>query len=199
MQRAFRAPVYDQYGCGEVFWLAAQCAASEHLHIFSDTRCIEFLDDNGRAVGVGDYGQIAITDLENYVFPLIRYVNGDSGSAIAGQCACGVNLPLMAAVKGRTTDRLRLPDGGIIAGDYLTTIFDTDPTCVRAFQIFQKHDFSIDVRVVLNPAEFGADERISRAVAGLRAKVHGLVHVRAVHVTNIDSDRGKTRWVVSER
>ena len=199
MLSAFHAPIYDQYGCGEISQLAAQCAKSDHLHVFSDAVCIEFLNSNRRAVGMGEQGQIALTDLENFVFPLIRYINGDEGSAIAGQCTCGVNLPLMAAVKGRTTDHLYLPDGGIMAGDYLTTIFDNDPNCVKAFQVFQKKDFSIDVRVVLNPVEHNVDERVSRVVAKMREKTHGLVEIRVVHVTNIDSDRGKTRYVISER
>jgi len=199
MLSAFRAPIYDQYGCGEIGQLAAQCAKSDHLHVFSDAVCIEFVDNDGHSVGTGDQGQIALTDLENFVFPLIRYINGDEGSAIAGQCTCGVNLPLMAAVKGRTTDHLYLPDGGIMAGDYLTTIFDNDPNCVKAFQVFQKKDLSIDVRVVLNPVEHNVDERVSRVVAKLREKTHGIVEIRAVHVTNIDSDRGKTRYVISER
>jgi len=199
MQAAFHAPVYDQYGCGEIGQLAAQCAKSDHLHIFSDTACIEFIDNNGRAVEIGKQGQIALTDLENFVFPLIRYINGDEGSAVAGQCTCGVNLPLMAAVKGRSTDHLRLPDGGIVVGDFVTTIFDNDPHCVKAFQVFQKKDFNIDVRVVLNPLERDANERVSRVVEKLREKTLGLVEVRAVHVTNIESDRGKTRYVISER
>jgi phenylacetate-CoA ligase len=199
MRAAFQAPVYDQYGCGEIYQLAAQCAQSEHLHIFSDERCIEFLDDDGRSVGAGEQGQIALTDLENYVFPLIRYINGDGGAAIAGRCTCGVNLPLMSAVKGRTTDHLRMPDGGLIIGDVVTTIFDDDPNCVKAFQVYQKKDFSVDVRVVVNPAEPDANERISRVVEKLSAKAQGLVEVRLVNVAQIDSDRGKTRFVISER
>jgi phenylacetate-CoA ligase len=199
MQAAFRAPVYDQYGCGEIYQLAAQCAESEHLHVFYDERCIEFLDHSGRSVGLGEQGQIALTDLENYVFPLIRYINGDGGAPIAGRCTCGVSLPLMSAVKGRTTDHLRMPDGGVIIGDVVTTIFDDDPHCVKAFQVYQKKDFSVDVRVVVNPTEPDANERISRVVEKLSAKAHGLVKVRSVNMAQIDSDRGKTRFVISER
>ena len=198
MQSAFCAPVYDQYGCGEVYWLGAQCMASDDLHVFSDARYIEFLDDNGDAAKIGQYGQIAVTDLENYVFPLIRYVNGDCGSAVPGLCACGVKLPLMTAVKGRVTDSLHLPDGGIIAGDYLTTLFDDDPACVKAFQVFQRNDFSIDLRVILNLAEQCSEERVSHVMTKLRGKTNGLIPIRAVYVTNIDADRGKTRYVVSE-
>jgi phenylacetate-CoA ligase len=198
MQSAFCAPVYDQYGCGEVFWLGAQCMASDDLHVFSDARHIEFLDDNGDAATIGQYGCVAVTDLENYVFPLIRYVNGDCGAAVPGLCACGVKLPLMAAVKGRVTDSLHLPNGGIISGDYLTTMFDDDPTCVKAFQVFQRSDFSVDLRVILNEAEQGSDERVSRVMKKLRGRTNNLIPIRTVYVTNIDIDRGKTRYVVSQ-
>lgn len=199
MQAAFHAPVYDQYGCGEIYQIAAQCAHSENLHIFYDSVCVEFLDGNGRSVQTGERGLIALTDLDNYVFPLIRYLNGDEGSAVAGQCACGVNLPLMGPIKGRDTDHLHLPQGGIIVGDFVTTIFDNDPDCIKAFQVYQKKDLGIDVRVVLNPAVPDARERVERVVAKMREKSLGLVEVRPVYMDEIVSDRGKTRYIVREK
>ena len=65
----------------------------------------------------GHLGQIAVTALENRLFTLIRYLNGDIGRAIKGTCECGVNLPLMDKVRGRTTDTLRFPNGKCISGD----------------------------------------------------------------------------------
>ena len=103
-----------------------------------------------RPCSLGQRGDITVTDLENYVFPLIRYRIGDRGCALSYQCSCGVNLPLMDSVKGRTTDNLPLPDGSVLSGEYLTTIFDDFPDAVHAFSVHQKKDFSIVVSYVPN-------------------------------------------------
>src|ERR1039457_6705143 len=46
IERAFHAPVYDQYGCGEVFWLGAECDRRAGLHVFADSRHLEIIDES---------------------------------------------------------------------------------------------------------------------------------------------------------
>lgn len=198
IERVFRAPVYDQYGCGEVFWLAAQCKERGGLHIFSDARHVEVVDDEGIPCAPGEYGRIVITDLENYVFPIIRYVNGDRGRLLPEPCPCGINLPLMDSVKGRITDVVRLPDGTILSGDYLTTIFDDFPEAVESFQVFQADDYTVFLRVVPNKAYEGWQNVIESVGETLRSKTDGRAQVRIKYLEQIPDDRGKTRFVISE-
>jgi phenylacetate-CoA ligase len=99
IENAFHAPVYDQYAFSEIYWVAAQCSERKGLHVFSDSRHVEFINESGKPVLSDELGRIVITDLENYAFPLIRYENGDLGRPLALKCACGINLPLMDAVR----------------------------------------------------------------------------------------------------
>lgn len=198
IERVFRAPVYDQYGCCEVYWLAAECKQRDGMHMFADARHIEFLDDCDNPCEVGENGRIVITDLENYVFPLIRYENGDVGHQLNTPCACGVNLPLMGAVKGRMTDNFRMPDGTVISGEYLTTIFDDHPEAVRAFQIVQKGDHQIVIRVVPHGDETESKNALKHVQACVVNKTCNQVPVRVEFVKEIPSDRGKTRYVISD-
>jgi phenylacetate-CoA ligase len=198
IESAFGAPVYDQYGSCEVYWLAAQCPAKGPLHMFHDVRRIEFLDKDNRPCREGELGNIAVTDLENRLFPLIRYLNGDMSRRMSGLCSCGLTLPLMDKVRGRTTDIVKLPDGGCISGDYLTTLFDDYPDAVRRFQVHQKADYSIEILVVPEPAY----ERIDRCLADvsrlLRDRVRNEVPVTVVRTEEIASVGGKLRFVRSE-
>ena len=197
IEKAFGAPVYDQYGCCEMYWLAAECSARKGLHMFYDIRRFEFLGDNGRNVPHGEYGDIVITDLENYYFPLIRYVNGDRGRRLAGTCSCGCNLPLMDKVKGRISESFTLPSGTRLNGEYLTTIFDSCPDAVRQFQVHQLADRSIEILVV--PSGGPRQEQVfAEVVEDLRRKCAHEVPVELREVAEIPLRKGKLKYVISD-
>lgn len=197
IESVFQCPVYDQYGCGEVSWLAAQCGRRGGLHMFHDARLIEFVDEAGRTCPAGRLGRVLLTNLENHLFPIIRYENGDMGRELSGVCPCGCSLPLMNSVQGRATDLVRLPGGTCISGDYLTTLFDDYPGAVAAFQVHQQADYSI--RVVFVPNS-GGDElagALEKVRGELLRKTMSQVPVSFESVREIPHDRGKLRFVVS--
>lgn len=198
IHEAFGAPVFDHYGCCEVYWLSAECPAKEGLHMFHDVVRIEFLDGGGKPVPTGELGNIAITDLQNRFFPLIRYLNGDQGRKLSTPCSCGMTLPLMDKVKGRVSDVIRLPDGTIIAGEYLTTIFDGEPEAVHRFQVVQRKDYSIDVLVVPNTAYSRHQQVLETARDKLARKTGFAVPVRVAVVVSLPSQAGKLRFIRSE-
>jgi len=198
IERAFGAPVFDHYGCCEVYWLSAQCPVKEGLHIFQDVVRLEFLDDNGHPVPAGQSGRVAITDLQNRLFPLIRYVNGDRGRGLSRPCSCGRTLPLMDKVVGRVSDAMRLPDATTVAGEYLTTIFDDAPDAVHRFQVVQRSDYSIDILVVPNPSYPHCQQVLDTVRSRLVQKTRNAVPVRIAAVDSLPSATGKLHFVRSE-
>lgn len=198
IEEAFQAPVYDQYGSCEVFWLAAECRRRQGLHIFADARHLEFVDGDGRCRAPDVYGRTLVTDLENRAFPLIRYENGDTGRLLSRSCDCGVNLPLMDSVVGRMSDNVKLRGGAAVSGVYLTTIFDGCPDAVSAFQVRQHADYAIDILVVPNIGHPGLEDDLRSVQAKLAEKVCGQAPVRIVRVSEIAASRGKTKYVISD-
>lgn len=196
--KAFNAPVYDQYGSTEMYWLAAECPAKQGLHMFADTRRFEFLGDDDNPVKDGELGRIAVTDLENRAFPIIRYLNGDLGRTLKGECSCGVKLPLMDKVRGRTSDIIRLPGGKSISGDYMTTIFDNFPEAVRQFQIHQLADYSIEIKIVPNIGFGNLDAILKKVEETLSKDVERTVPVKIIRVENIPQSGGKLYFVKSD-
>ena len=197
IQKAYGAPAYDQYGCSEVYWLAAECARQDGLHAFSDARHIEAVRADGASCPTGQVGDVIVTDLENRVFPLIRYRVGDRASILGRTCPCGISLPLISPVRGRISDNFVLPDGTVIAGESLTTIFDNVPTALKSFQVVQKLDQSIEIRVVVRG---GGQQAVERVVADLRHNVvRHQVPVVLKLVNSIEHDRGKIRYVLREK
>ncbi len=196
----FKCPIIDQYGSCEVMWIASNCQQTNNLHLYADCRHIDILDDDDQILPDGIIGNIAITDLENNAFPLIKYKNGDQSSYIGKPCSCGLNLPLITPIKGRNTECIYLPDKTVIAGDYLTTIFDDYTDYVEKFQIIQHKDFSIDLNVVAK-AEMTFSlcrDKISMVADELQKKTGGQVPIRTNITDKISNDKGKIRYIISE-
>lgn len=198
IEAGFHAPVYDQYGSCEVYWLAAECRRQRGLHLFADARHLECVDPGGRLCPPDVEGRLLVTDLENRAFPLIRYENGDLGRLLSRRCDCGVNLPLMEPVKGRVSERIKFQDGSVIGGVYLTVLFDGCPDAVRAVQVRQNADYSIDLLVVPNMSHPRLEEDLRHVEAVLTGKVKAKAPVRIVRVSDIPDSRGKTKYIISD-
>ncbi len=193
----FGAPVYDHYQCIETPMIAGECGERDGLHVFADARLVEILDAEGRPVAPGETGNVVVTDFRNRVFPLIRYRLGDEARWKPGPCPCGITFPLLAPVRGRVTDVLRLPSGLVVSGDGILEIFDPWPDAVRQFQIWQAEDHSLTLLCVRGD-DPEADAIMRRGADALRAAVRGEVPVRLEVVDAIRHDRGKQRIVVSD-
>lgn len=196
LESFFEAPVYDEYRGSEFGWNAGECRERNGLHLFADVRLVEVVDEHGRRLPPGEVGDLVITDLTNRVFPLIRYKVGDRGALLGEPCPCGVTLPLMGQPEGRSTDVLRLPSGRSI-GHRLMGMFSSHPDSVRLFQIHQRADHSIVVRVVPGSGS-DATVHIETAVEALRRRIDDEVPVTVEHVDQLPFTGGKVKYVISD-
>lgn len=197
LKQVLQAPICDQYGSCEIRWIAQSCPQDCGLHVNNEHVHLEFVDETDHPVAAGLYGRTLLTNLEDDVFPLIRYENGDRGRYLPGYCPCGRTLPLIDSVKGRESESFSLPSGKTINGEFLTTIFDDAPELVRSFRVIQHKDLSITVMAV--PASAEAKKSIEHVVAMFAAKIGGEIRVVCEFVDTIAADRGKLRFVVRER
>jgi phenylacetate-CoA ligase len=193
IEKTFAARVFDFYGSREVNNLAAECSAHEGLHLFSSGRIVEIVDDDGNPVPDGKLGQIAVTDLTNYSFPFIRYINGDMAVKRAGPCSCGRGYPLLEKIYGRTSDMIII-DGRYIHGEYFTHLFYNRPE-VKQFQIVQEDARNLKISVVPRDGNIAIDD----IVATIRNKVgHGItIEVQFVDQIAVTSS-GKYRFTISK-
>lgn len=152
IEAQFACRVYDYYG-GEGMDVAMQCGEGQTYHINAESVIMEVVDDAGHPVPVGQEGQVALTNLNAWAMPFIRYAVGDVAALAEGRCACGRGLPLMGHVTGRASDQLVLPGGRGLVMWYFTDVFRRFPG-VESFQMRQIAADYIEVRVVPGP-QFG--------------------------------------------
>lgn len=196
LEEVFRAPVYTQYGSCEFYWIAAECAVKRGLHVGNDIRHVEVVR-GASVVEDGEFGDIIVTDLVNKAFPLIRYRIGDEGRMLPERCSCGLPFPLLDYVRGRITESILTKSGARIPGEYWTTICDDLSASVKAFQVHQFRDRTVQILYQMHD---GADAGpvIESLSARMKAQFGGDLDVRLVEgVVNVN-ENGKTRFVVSE-
>jgi phenylacetate-coenzyme A ligase PaaK-like adenylate-forming protein len=109
---AFGCPVVDDYGASECLNIAYDCGRGV-LHVNSDWVILEPVDREGHPVPDGTASwTVLLTNLANFVQPVIRYDLGDSVTFLPEPCPCGSPLPAIR-VDGRSDDTicLRRTDG----------------------------------------------------------------------------------------
>lgn len=196
LEQVFGCPVYTQYGSCEFYWVAAECARKSGMHIASDIRHIDVVDGN-EAVPNGTFGDLLVTDLIDYTFPLIRYRIGDRGRILENSCSCSLPFPLMDYVKGRISDSIQMPSGRIIPGEFWTTIFDDFTSEIKSFQVHQLKNYHINI--YYEPTEdMSCDNAVKVVNVRLRKMIENEVELDFIQCSVNTNDNGKTRFVVSD-
>lgn len=200
IEQAFSCRVMDQYGCCEVNHLAQECPICNGLHINSDIVHLDIIDSVERTIIYDDRkGDIVVTDLQNMVFPIIRYELGDqSNFIIEHDKKCSLPFPLMNFVSGRTSDTITLPSQRVIAGEYLTTIFDGYVGVISSFQVVQKKDLSLTVKMVSQCDESKTKVVMDEIKATLQEKVNNEVAVNIEILDAIPLINSKRRYIIKE-
>ena len=191
----FSVPVANGYGSREAGFIAHDCPHGR-MHVTDENVIVEVLGDDGRSMDAGDCGEVAVTHLDAYAMPLIRYRTGDVGRRITGACGCGRGLSCMDIIGGRRTDHLVATDGTLMHGLSLIYVL-REIDGVARFQIRQDALGAVEIRVV--PTETLDDGDRRRIERGARDLLGPDVDVGLRLVERIDTTAsGKFRCVISD-
>lgn len=192
IERAFGAPVVDQYGCTEMVIFVAQCSQGGY-HVHPEHGYLEILDEHDRLVPPGTAGSAVCTGFLNRAMPLLRYRLGDRLVAGDGRCPCGSAFPLLDSIEGRLDDVLVTVDGRPLTR--LDPIFKT-LRGIAETQIIQEERDLLVLRLVADAGFTDRDE--ADLVHELRKRAGAAMRVRIDRVAEIPKDRnGKFRTVIS--
>lgn len=163
IEEAF-GPAFETYGCREMMLMASECEHHGGMHASMETMIVEVIvrepDGTTRPARPGEAGEVVVTDLHNLACPMIRYVNGDLAVAHAPEvCACGRALTRIGPIEGRTTETLRDGRGNAVSGLVFNVLFGVMEQVVKKFQVVQKLDGSVTMKVVPQIGEQLPDEK----------------------------------------
>lgn len=82
--------LFPHYGSREMaLGGAITCPAHEGMHLRENHVIAEIVDDDGRVLPPGEYGELVITTIGMEAMPLIRYRTGDYTRILPDICPCG--------------------------------------------------------------------------------------------------------------
>jgi phenylacetate-CoA ligase len=140
IQSAFGCPVSAEYALPEVGLVANECPEGS-LHIFAEGMYLEILNANSEGTG-----EIVISGLDSFAFPMIRYRTGEFGSCEPEPCPCGRALPRLK-VEGVMTDFLVTPRGRTLNSHSVIALLNTVPG-IREFKVIQEAWDRVEVQIV---------------------------------------------------
>lgn len=183
---ALNIKLSDVYSSQEVGVIAIQCPSSNLYHLQSESLLVEVLDDDNRACREGQIGRVVITDLYNFLMPLIRYEILDYAE-VGGACPCGRGLPTVSEILGRRRNMLSLPDG---SKRWPTVGFlrFKEIAPISQYQVIQHSLQDIEVKLVVSP-KLTAEQEQSLA----KIVQTGLGHPFSIRFSYYDSEFEQTR------
>ena len=178
-QQTWGTSVTDSYSAQEFGQIALQCPDHPHYHVQSEMAMVEVLGPGDAPCGPGETGRMVVTDLHNFVTPLIRYEVGDYAE-VGGPCSCGRGLPVLNRILGRVRNMATLPSGEQIwpryHGSRLTKIAP-----VRQVQVIQRSVDEIQVNlVVARPLTAAEEDKLRETIN------EGLGHPFALSFVYVD-------------
>ena len=107
IESAFGCRVMNEYGASECLAIAHECHAG-WMHVNSEWVILEGVDAQGNPTEPGELSHtVLLTNLANWIQPIIRYDLGDRMMTLPVPCACGNPMPAMR-VEGRKDAMLAL-------------------------------------------------------------------------------------------
>lgn len=162
IQQVFQAPVFDGYGASDGGINAYECYMHEGLHISEEHCVVEIVDNNGRILPDGEVGHVITTDLNNYVFPFLRYKVGDLAYIKKELCSCGRKHRLLGEVIGREGRAIYNKQGRPFSSIVIDNMFfkDLDFHTEECQRLYEKMDrFQIrqdkqgDLHIFIKPVD----------------------------------------------
>jgi len=196
LNRTFRCPVVDRYGCREAGLIACQCRPDGRYHVNTCRIYLEILDEHDQPAEEGKGGRVIVTDLGNLAMPLIRYELGDRAAwAIGRKCPCGSAAECLDHLEGRTTDFVWSAAGYPIHRAWFNSLLLSIPG-LRQYHLVQESTGSVMIEIV-ESSPVPAD-RLREACSWIRQAISGEVSVRVARRERLQqTPSGKYRYVES--
>jgi len=189
----FGCPVGDEYGSVEVGLVAHSLPCGE-MHTMDDRLIVEVVKRNPD----DEYGQVVVTDLDNWSFPIIRYKLDDLAKSVRGgnDCVHRLGLGVLEGLLGRDQDLVKLKSGRIIYCHYFHNLIK-HVEGVKQYQVIQRKRDLFEFKIVPQKKGFRPESE-----QYLKKTINDHLEGSQVDINLVDripkDPSGKLRFVLSD-
>ena len=199
---------YDIYGTSEMSGpLFTECHLQNGIHIWADMFLIEVIDPKTmEQVDDGERGELVVTSLNKWAFPLIRYRIGDITILNNEPCECGRTHPRIMRILGRTDDMI-IVRGINVFPSQVESVLMKIPEIGNNYQIIVDRKGPLDVMTVkVEVTESAFSDKIADLMSlsnevsrQLKSVLNITAKVELVEPGAIPRSEGKARRVIDKR
>jgi amino acid adenylation domain-containing protein len=195
VQSAWQVPIWEMYSASESIYLAIRKWGDEDMTVVNDLNILEVLDQNHRLVPPGKSGRVVITNLYNYVLPVLRYELGDY--AIRGKGALGPPITAIRGIQGRVNDALPVMlDSGELDSIHPLVLSEFHAAGLQNVQFTSRRPDHVEILYVARENIDESAKREFRRILELKKATRTTFDVRRVEQIDIDARTGKLPLVV---
>lgn len=192
----FHCRLYMDYGASECMRMGFECSQLTGYHMDLYNYYFEYLDDSGRVCKPGENANIVVTNLNNRVFPLVRYRIGDQCTVSEKTCSCGNNYPLVSQITGRESDVIRISSNEEISLLTFRSFFGTLDDDIVQYQIIVDQKAK-EIRIKMIPTKNCRPEVFTGIKEKLLDVTHHSMNIEIEFVDEIPFDtNGKTKPLI---
>ncbi|MBF0278459.1 MAG: phenylacetate--CoA ligase [SAR324 cluster bacterium] len=167
IEEGWSAKCFDHAGASEIGAYSFECEAQPNgIHIIEDEYIVEVMNpETGQMLAPGEKGEMVITNLGRWGFPVIRYRTGDVVMSNEERCECGRTfLRLEGGITGRADDMVTVRGVNIFPSAIEN--FVRSFQAVDEFRVVVKKQGSMDeLHIEIEVIEGVESESISNALA----------------------------------
>jgi phenylacetate-CoA ligase len=157
IEEVFKCKIRDQYASSEGAPFVWECNCS-NLHYDTSSGIIEKNNNSN---------EVLVTSFTTYGTPLIRYEIGDNMEFEDENidCKCGLKMPIVKSIQGRSTDFLYSTSGAKITAVNIANGFKYMPNSIIKAQLIQESMSSLLVKLIVDSKFTSEDEfRLKREI-----------------------------------
>lgn len=192
----FHCRLYKDYGASECMRMGFECNQHKGYHMDIYNYYFEYLNHNNEPSMPGENTNIIVTNLNNYIFPLVRYRIGDLCVLSNEKCSCGINYPLISQITGREPDIIKTPLNDEISLQDFTIFLEYLVEYIIQYQIIiDKKTKEIIIKII--PTQGYKPEIIMEMKEKLLEIIKHSMDIKIELVEEIPFDKnGKTKEII---
>ena len=172
IEELWGAKVFSTYASSETITSFCECEMQAGGHLHPELAIVEIVDEKGKALPVGQTGEVVVTPLCIEGMPLLRFRTGDVSFLIDGPCGCGRYSQRLGPILGRKKQMIKYRGTTLYPQAIYSVLSEVPGISEYCITLTSDYDLSDQVKICVsvNDASCSAEGIADELQARLRVR-----------------------------